>query len=47
MDYSTMDLFAVRAMERECAKQERVAHQAACQCKQCMEVAQHHPRDDG
>jgi hypothetical protein len=46
MDYSTMDLFAVRAMERECAQSVRVAQESACKCKGCMELAQHHPRDD-
>lgn len=47
MDYSTMDLFAVRAMEQECAQQVRVAQKSACKCKGCTELAQHHPRGDG
>lgn len=47
MDYSTMDLFVVRALERECAQQARVAHEAACKCGECTHLAQHHSRDDG
>jgi hypothetical protein len=47
MDYSTMDLVALRAMERACAQQVRVAHAMACKCEGCTHVAQHHSRDDG
>lgn len=49
MDYSTMDLVAVRDMERACAPQAqaRVGQAAACGCSaSCSHVVHHSPEGD-